>query len=208
MTPLVDRDVEIPVIVFVGMGTSNGWVTSLDGCRTVFLAAELIPDPAMGAVLAAHELTHALHHLANSGWDAGDYPVSALTFAEGLATHLSAVAVPGHRDDEYLWFDGSHQQWLTECDTSGRPGRQRCRLSWRSRAVGSLSAACSPFDPTTTQEFRSLRLLRRAARGPAARPDPHHCPATETGSAHRGTARRGRTRPALVRCRTVHRSVR
>jgi hypothetical protein len=116
MAPLVEADVELPVVVFVGMGTSNGWVTTLAGRRTVFLAAEFIPDPALGAVLAAHELTHAVQHLLNPAWDRSGYPIAAHAFAEGLATHVSAVAVPGRRDDEYLWFDGTHQPWLIDCE--------------------------------------------------------------------------------------------
>jgi hypothetical protein len=116
MAPLVGADLEVPVVVFVGMGTSNGWVTDLGGRRTVFLAAELIPDPALGAVLAAHELTHVVQHLLNPAWDGAGYPIAAHAYAEGLATHVSAVAVPGRRDDEYLWFDGVHQPWLADCE--------------------------------------------------------------------------------------------
>lgn len=115
LSALIDADLEIPVVVFVGMGTSNGWVTALAGQQTVFLAAELVPNRTQGAVLAAHEATHAVQHLLDPSWDSDDYPVGAHTFAEGLATQVSAVAVPGRCDDEYLWFDSAHQQWLTDC---------------------------------------------------------------------------------------------
>jgi len=116
MTPLVGADVEVPVVVFVGMGTSNGWVTTLAGQRTVFLAAECIPDRTMGAVLAAHELTHAVQDRLNPAWADDGYPLGAHTFAEGLATHVSTVAVPGFRDEDYLWFDTTHRAWLADCE--------------------------------------------------------------------------------------------
>lgn len=116
MTAVVPGDLEVPVVVFVGMGTSNGWVTPLGGRATVFLAAELAAPPPFGTVLTAHELTHAAQHLLNSAWEASDYPLGAHAFAEGLATYLSALAYPGHADDEYLWFDSTHQRWLRDCE--------------------------------------------------------------------------------------------
>jgi len=116
LTPLVDADVTVPVVVFVGMNTSNGWVTSFVGHRTMFIAAECVPDRTRGAVLAAHEATHAVQDLLDPAWASDDLTLGAHTFAEGLATDVSAVAVPVHRDDEYLWFDATHQQWLTDCE--------------------------------------------------------------------------------------------
>jgi hypothetical protein len=116
MTALVSADLEIPVVVFVGMGTSNGWVTELRGRETVFLAAELAAPPPFDAVLIAHEMTHAVQDLMQPAWAAEDYRIGALIFAEGLGTHVSALAYPGHTDDEYLWVDTAHQQWLRECE--------------------------------------------------------------------------------------------
>jgi hypothetical protein len=116
MTELVPADLEIPVVVFVGMGASNGWVTQLHGRETVFLAAEIAAPPPFDEVLIAHEVTHAVQDLMHPVWAAEDYALGALAFAEGLATHVSALAYPGHADDEYLWFDASHQQWLRDCE--------------------------------------------------------------------------------------------
>jgi len=116
MTALVPEDLEVPVVVFVGTGTSNGWVTPLGGRSTVFLAAELAAPPPFEAVLTAHELTHAAQYLLNPAWEAADYPVGANAFAEGLATFVSSLAYPGLGDDEYLWFDSAHQQWLRDCE--------------------------------------------------------------------------------------------
>ena len=116
MTALVPGDLEVPVVVFVGTGSSNGWVTPLGGRATVFLAAELAAPPPFNAVLAAHELTHAAQNLLNPAWEATDYPLGAYAFEEGLATYLSALTYPGHADDEYLWFDSNHQHWLRDCE--------------------------------------------------------------------------------------------
>lgn len=49
-------------------------------------------------------------------WIADDYPIGALVFAEGLGTYLSALAYPGRRDDEYLWMDSIHHEWLRDCE--------------------------------------------------------------------------------------------
>jgi hypothetical protein len=118
LTALVPRDLEIPVVVFVGMGTSNGWVTRLAERATVFLAAELAaPDP-FNAVLVAHELTHAAQHVLSPAWEATDYPIGAHVFAEGLGTYVSSVAYPGYADDEYLWVDSTHRPWLRECEAA------------------------------------------------------------------------------------------
>jgi len=116
MTALVPGDLEVPVVVFVGTGTSNGWVTPLGGRSTVFLAAEVAAPPPFDAVLTAHELTHAAQYSLKPAWEAADNPVGANAFAEGLATYLSALACPGYGDDEYLWFDSTHQQWLRDCE--------------------------------------------------------------------------------------------
>lgn len=172
MTSLVEFDVEIPVAVFVGMSTSNGWVTSLGGQQTVFLAAELISDLALGAVLAAHELTHALQLLADPEWGAGDYPLSALTFAEGLATHLSAVAVPGHRDDEYLWFDATHETWLTDCRQAWPVAGAALREVLDQPCGGAAERSFFTLHPALGESgipsrfgyYTALRLVRQLAR--------------------------------------------
>lgn len=108
-------DIEIPAVMFVGSGTSNGWATSLNGKITVFLAAELAPPPPLLSILVAHEATHAVQSTLDCAWAGDDYTIGALLFAEGLATYVSALAFPGLPWDHYLWFDSSHETWLRQC---------------------------------------------------------------------------------------------
>jgi len=146
MTALAPGELDIPVVVFVGMGTSNGWVTPLGGRATVFLAAELAAPPPFDAVAAAHELTHAAQHLLNPAWEATDYPLGAHVFAEGLATYLSALAYPGHADDEYLWVDSTHQQWLRDCEQA-----------WPTAALALQQALDEPCGGAAERQFFAAR---------------------------------------------------
>jgi hypothetical protein len=145
MTALVPTDHEIPVVVFVGMGTSNGWVTQLRGQETVFLAAELAAPPPFDAVLIAHELTHALQYLMHPGWAAEDYALGALAFAEGLGTYVSALAYPGHGDNEYLWVDASHREWLRDCEQA-----------WPTAAAALRDVADEPCGGAAERQFFSI----------------------------------------------------
>jgi hypothetical protein len=171
MSALVPADLEIPVVVFVGMGTSNGWVTQLRERETVFLAAEIAPRPPFDAVLIAHEATHALQDLMHPQWAAEEYALGGLAFAEGLATHASALAYPGHADEEYLWFDAIHQQWLSDCE-----------LAWPTAAAALRDAVDEPCGGATERQFfrsadeivsipsrfgyyAGLRVVRRLAAG-------------------------------------------
>lgn len=146
MTGLVPGDLEIPVVVFVGMGTSNGWVTRLGGRATVFLAAEVAAPPPFDAVVAAHELTHAAQHLLDPAWEATDYPIGSHAFAEGLGTYLSAVAYPGHADDEYLWVDSTHHQWLRDCEQA-----------WPTAAAALLQVLDEPCGGAAERRFFAAR---------------------------------------------------
>jgi hypothetical protein len=146
ITALTDGDYEVPVVVFVGVGTSNGWVTHLDGRATVFIAAELSAQPTFDRVLIAHELTHAAQHASDPEWEASDYPIGALVFAEGLGTLVSQYAYSGHRDDEYLWLDSTHQQWLQECEQA-----------WPTAAPALHAVLDEPCGGATEQHFFSNR---------------------------------------------------
>jgi hypothetical protein len=48
-----------------------------------------------------------------SPWPEHNVAVGLLT--EGLATHVSAQAMPGLSDAEYLWMGRGHDGWLQEC---------------------------------------------------------------------------------------------
>ena len=171
MTAHVPGDLEVPVVVFVGMGTSNGWVTPLGGRATVFLAAELAAPPPFEAVLIAHELTHAAQHLLTPTWEAADYPLGAHAFAEGLATHLSSLAYPGHADDEYLWFDSIHQQWLRDCEQAWPTAAaalqqvldEPCGGAAERRFFASRSAGENAAVPTRFGYYAGWRIVRDLA---------------------------------------------
>lgn len=146
MSVLVPGALEVPVLVFIGMGTSNGWVTNLGGRATVFLAVELAAQPPLDRVLIAHELTHAAEHLLNPEWEASDYPLGAHAFAEGLGTFASQLAYPGHTDDEYLWLDSAHEQWLRSCEAA-----------WPMAAAALLKVLDDPCGGAAEQHFFSAR---------------------------------------------------
>ena len=146
ITALVGGDLEVSVVVFVGVGTSNGWVTNLRGHATVFMAAELTARPPLDRVLIAHELTHTAQHLLKPEWEASDYPIGAHIFAEGLGTFVSELAYPGHHDDEYLWVDSAHQEWLRECDQA-----------WPSAAMALHAVLDDPCGGAIEQQFFSTR---------------------------------------------------
>lgn len=97
-------------VLLVGVGSSNGWVATLDGFRTLFLALELLPEPPFDAVLVAHEALHAVQE--GEVWDE---TVGANLWREGAAAALSRRVRPGISDSGYLWFDESHSDWVEAC---------------------------------------------------------------------------------------------
>lgn len=108
-------------VVMVGRFSSNAWADLFEGAPTCFYALELIPDVTTLAIMAAHETTHVLHH------NVSDVPFDGTTVAEklmleGLATLVSEVAVPGLKDETYLWpgysttTEGQEvTAWLADC---------------------------------------------------------------------------------------------
>lgn len=103
----------VEAVLLVGVGSSNGWVTELNGLPTLFLALEVLPDPPFDEVLVAHEMTHLAHEqLRLPLWRE---TVGTRLFAEGLAGSISKRVVPGLSLDAYLWWDDQHAEWLDEC---------------------------------------------------------------------------------------------
>jgi hypothetical protein len=105
---------DVPAVLLVGVGTSNGWVARWEGAPTLFLALELLPDPPYDEILVVHEMTHLAHD--RSRLEPWPETVGTRVFAEGLATAVSARMTPGRRPDEYLWFGDAHRKWLDACD--------------------------------------------------------------------------------------------
>jgi hypothetical protein len=104
---------DVDAVLLVGVGSSDGWVASLNEAPTLFLALELLPDPPFDAILVAHEMTHLAHERRHPPhWPE---TVGTRLFAEGLAVAVSRRVVPGHSPVDYLWWDGRHQDWLAEC---------------------------------------------------------------------------------------------
>lgn len=62
LTALVPRDLEIPVVVFVGMGTSNGWVTRLAERRLPGLRRRRVPMGRLHAPTVAPRVRGDLAH--------------------------------------------------------------------------------------------------------------------------------------------------
>lgn len=133
---------DVPAVLLVGVGSSNGWVAHWQGQPTLFLALELLPDPPYDDVLVAHEMTHLAHHRCHR--DPWPETVGTRLFAEGLAGAISRRVVPQLPLDAYLWFDDAHHAWLTECEGRGN------------EISGSMLAALS-FDERLGQRFFSAR---------------------------------------------------
>jgi hypothetical protein len=110
---LIDDDLD--VVLMVGGHTSNGWVTTLEGRDTMFLALEFLGDPPYDGVLVSHEAFH-VAHLRHG---AGEWPEdgAASLFQEGLAVAVSRMLHPGLPDSAYLWNDDEHEDWVEECAT-------------------------------------------------------------------------------------------
>jgi hypothetical protein len=114
---------DLPAVLLVGVGTSNGWVADLRGQPTLFLALEMLPDPPFDQILVLHEAAHLAHQLARpQHWPE---TVGARTFDEGLATAVSRHLLPGHDLGAYLWFQDGMNEWITACETSWPDVRSR-----------------------------------------------------------------------------------
>lgn len=108
------------VVLFVGCGSSNGFVTEIAGRPTVFICPETFTESTDIAVLLTHEIAHATHELVLGeavrpyDWD----PHWAL-FYEGFAVHASTVMMPGLPDARYYWFgEPGYDTWHTTCAES------------------------------------------------------------------------------------------
>lgn len=106
---------EFDTVLMVGVGTSNGWATLLDGWPTLFLALEMMNDDVGDEVVAIHEAMHAVH-LALLGPERQWSGKFVYDFAaEGLAVAASRILHPGLSDSEYLWFAAGQEDWIADC---------------------------------------------------------------------------------------------
>jgi hypothetical protein len=82
----------IPAVVLVGLGGANGWVASVRGAPTLFVAVERLPEPGLDVVLALHEMIH-LVHLQRA---AGDRPVERVDAARASPVPTETARCPRH----------------------------------------------------------------------------------------------------------------
>ena len=147
-------------IVLVGRFISNAWADLFEGAPTCFYALELIPDVDTLALMAVHETAHTLH------FQLSDLPVDGKTVAEtllleGLATMTSEIAVPGLKDEVYLWpgypYTTAGQKveaWLADCTAQ------------QSELVRQLSDDLDKTDSATLGRYFSAGAKDRRPRTP------------------------------------------
>jgi hypothetical protein len=106
---------DLSVVLLVGTGGSNGWVTPYAGRETLFLALERLGEAPYDELLVVHEALHVAHEAA-AGIEGWPETVAAGLFMEGFAVAVSRRLRPGHPDSAYLWFDDDHADWVAECE--------------------------------------------------------------------------------------------
>lgn len=131
---LLEQDVDVDVVLMVGVGAANAGELVVDGRGVGFVCLEhftsvanpdtqgLGLDPELIPLWLAHEHAHAIRytsptsrsemrHLVDSAngnysyWDTGQQaPLRELLVNEGLAVHVSQMISPGHAPWEYFGF--------------------------------------------------------------------------------------------------------
>lgn len=109
-------DLEINLIILVGFYCSNGWVTSFEGKKSIFVAAEFYDNESYLNMLIAHEIAHVLYHeVGNIDLKNGNLGVSI--FDEGIATYVTKIIFKGHDEHEYIWTsDKYYDYWKKSND--------------------------------------------------------------------------------------------
>jgi hypothetical protein len=131
---LLDQDVDVDIILMVGVGAANAGELVVNGRGIAFACLEhftsvanpdtqgLGLDPELLPLWLAHEFTHAIRYTSPgsrsemrqliataegnySYWDTGrQAPLRELLINEGLAVHVSQTISPGHAPWEYFGF--------------------------------------------------------------------------------------------------------
>jgi hypothetical protein len=118
-------DIDAHAIVMVGLFASNGWVDELAGQDELFVAVEQLPDEDhYGRLLLVHEAAHVVHSRVRGGSPWPEHNVAVGLLTEGLATHVSAQAMPGLSDAEYLWMSRGHDNGLRRAASTGLTSRR------------------------------------------------------------------------------------
>ena len=131
---LLQQDVDVDIVLMVGVGAANAGELVVDGRGTAFACLEhftsvanpdtqgLGLDPELLPLWLAHEYAHAIRYTSPSSrsemralvdqasgyysyWDTGrQAPLRELLMNEGLAVHVSQMISPGHAAWEYFGF--------------------------------------------------------------------------------------------------------
>lgn len=102
-----EDDLEMNLVIMVGLYSSNGWVTNYNGVETVFIAAEFFDNLDYIAILIVHELAHAYYYN-KSKMTKQDQNIAVSMFDEGFATFVSEKIFDGLSENEYLWFGNEY----------------------------------------------------------------------------------------------------
>ena len=106
-------DIDLPVVLLVGLYSSDGWGTVFEGRPTIFFAVEYVPPPPFLDMFLVHELAHAVHlELGAADWRG---TIGEALFLEGLAMTVSQQVVPGFSDATYAWCRPCYDTWLDDC---------------------------------------------------------------------------------------------
>jgi hypothetical protein len=131
---LLEQDVDIDIVLMVGVGAANAGELVVDGRGIAFVCLEhftsvanpdtqgLGLDPELLPLWLAHEFAHAIRYTSPTSrsemrhlvaaaegyysyWDTGRLaPLRELLMNEGLAVHVSQMISPGHAAWEYFGF--------------------------------------------------------------------------------------------------------
>lgn len=131
---LLEQDVDVDVVLMVGVGAANAGELVVNGRGIAFACLEhftsvvnpdtqgLGLDPELIPLWLAHEIAHAIRYTSSSSrsemrqlidaadgyysyWDTGrEAPLRELLVNEGLAVHASQAISPGHAAWEYFGF--------------------------------------------------------------------------------------------------------
>jgi hypothetical protein len=131
---LLEQDVDVDIVLMVGVGAANAGELVVDGRGIAFVCLEhftsvtnpdtqgLGLDPELLPLWLAHEFTHAIRYTSPSSrsemrrlievangyysyWDTGQQaPLRELLVNEGLAVQVSQMISPGHAAWEYFGF--------------------------------------------------------------------------------------------------------
>ncbi len=145
---LLEADVEVDVVLMVGVGAANAGELVIDGRGVVFICLEhftslpnsetqgLGLDPELIPLWLAHEIAHAVRYtsptsrsvlrelIAEAGgyysyWETGRLaPLRELLVNEGLAVQTARVISPGHASWEYYGFARRQYLRMRELETA------------------------------------------------------------------------------------------